>query len=309
MDRVLANTAAALREGIVRGFLANADAIDWARGEVGDDPEDTSILLSELALAANQPPSRILNILGQLAWGADLAAAGRIAVSYLHDRLDAGAVDLDLAIEAIHHLARDGFAPDPWFERGARRFHDDKLPSASSPVDPMSALVGFLVGYRHDAPGAAIEPQPAAHDQFVIALDPSAPELTEAEVSVAWQSWSGRARIRTSAAELTSFANALRDFAGHRTNRISFAPSPGVDGDQLTATVVEYGRARRAAILIEVTATDQPAELHQNGNQLRAAVPTEHALLGDFAADLGELISTGGGVARLRLSARWPHDS
>lgn len=306
---MLANTAAALREGIARGFLSNADAIDWAREEVGDDPDDASILLSELALAANQPPPRILNILGQLAWGADLAAAGRIAVSYLHDRLEAGTVDPDRAIEAIHHLARDGFAPDPWFERGARRFHDDEPPSPEVAADPAAALAQFLAGYRHDAPGAAIEQQPAAHDQFVIALDPSAPALTEAEVSVAWQSWSGHVQIRTSAAELAAFAEALRDFAGHRTSRIAFTPYAGVEGDQLTVTVVEYGRARRAAILIEVAATDQPAELRQDGNRLRATVPTEHALLGDFAADLGELISTGGGIARLRLLARWPHDT
>ncbi|MHB1326793.1 MAG: hypothetical protein ACYC2K_01200 [Gemmatimonadales bacterium] len=306
MDRNLANTAAALREGIIRGFLSNADAIAWADSEVGDDPEEASILLSELALGENQPTPRILNMLGQLAWGADLSVAGRIAASYLHDRLADGLLQSEVVVDAIHYLARDGFAPDPWFERGAQRLHDE-TGSVGPQVD---ALLTFLNPYRHDAPGAEQEPPPATHDQIVIAMDPSAPELSEAEVSVFWQSWSGHARIRTTAAQLAELADSLRDFSGHRADRIVFAPDLGADGDRLTATVIEYGRARRAAVLVEITSTDFPSELGADGgNTLRATVPTEHALLGDFAADLGELISTGGGIARLRLSARWPHDT
>ncbi len=306
MDRNLANTAAALREGIVRGFLSNADAVAWAGEEVGDDPDEASILLSELALAAKQPTARILNMLGQLAWGADLRIAGRIAASYLHDRLADDLVQSEVAVDAIHYLARDGFAPDAWFERGAQRLHDE----TGTTGPQIEALLTFLAPYRDDAPDADQDLPPVMHDQVVIAMDPSAPELSEAEVSVFWQSWSGHARIRTTAAQLTELADSLRDFAGHRADRIAFTPDPGADGDRLTATIIEYGRARRAAVLVEITSTDFPPELGADGgNALRAALPTEHALLGDFAADLGELISTGGGIARLRLSARWPHDA
>ncbi len=307
MDRTLSNTAAALREGIVRGFLSEADAIEWAARELGDDPEDGSILLSELSLAENQPTSRILNMLGQLSWGADLPAAGRIAVSYLHDRLSDSHLRPEVAVDAIHHLARDGFAPDPWFERGAERIHNGE--TAGTAADLTEALLAFLSPYRHDAPDVETEPPAPIHDQFVVAIDPAAPELSEADVALSWQSWSGHGRIRTAPAQLAAFADALRDFAGHRVDRVVFAPDPGADGERLTATIVEYGRARRAAVLVEIRSAERPGDLGADDTLLRIAVPTEHALLGDFAADLGELVSTGEGIARLRLSARWPHDT
>jgi hypothetical protein len=38
-------------------------------------------------------------------------------------------------------------------------------------------------------------------------------------------------------------------------------------------------------------------------------LPTEHELLGVFAADLAETLATGSGVARLRLLRRWPDEA
>ena len=43
-------------------------------------------------------------------------------------------------------------------------------------------------------------------------------------------------------------------------------------------------------------------------SELRLVLPTEHELLGEFAADLGELLATGSGTAGLRLLRRWPGD-
>jgi hypothetical protein len=74
----------------------------------------------------------------------------------------------------------------------------------------------------------------------------------------------------------------------------------------LDLAIAEYGLSRKAAVGIHLAhahsthgGLDWPVEL-------RLQLPTEHGLLGEFGADLAQLLAAGSGQATLRLLPRWP---
>ena len=125
------------------------------------------------------------------------------------------------------------------------------------------------------------------------------------EVRLAWQSWGGVIEVAANRAALAQFASEVRDFASHhRTLASLVAGSPG--STELSLTIAEYGRTRKAAV---GAALAQPTSPHGTLNwpaALKIQVPTEHGLLGEFGADLAQLLAADSGTASLRLLARWP---
>ncbi|HET9274760.1 MAG TPA: hypothetical protein VFN96_01685 [Gemmatimonadales bacterium] len=309
---MIAETADALREGIARGYLAPADAIAWARQQVLEGEDPATPLLGELAIAEHQPLSRILLMLGQLAWGADPERVGRIAAGLLRERLADGRLGVPAVARALYQLMRDGFAPDAEFERSARRF-DEEVAEAErrgAPVVPVGeAMLRFLSGYEagprtRDAEG----PGSGARDHLTLAVDRLGEGRIDATVGVDWGEWSGRARLSLSRDRVAGFASDLRSFAAHEAKLARLERDQGSGQGILELVAREYGRARRASI--EVQLADRPRLLSRRRitSELRLVLPTEHELLGEFAADLGELLATGAGTARLRLLRRWPGD-
>ncbi len=309
---MIAETADALREGIARGYLAAGEAIAWARDEASDGRADLAPLLGELALAEHQSESRILLMLGQLAWGADPERVGRIAAAQLRERLADGRLDPQAVARAIYHLFRDGFAPDTEFEGGARRFTEEfAAPErGGARVEEIAAeMLRFLARYASAlAPDETPAATTAERDHATILVERVAAGRVEASVRLAWQWWSGRIRLTAPLDALEAFATELRDFAAHDTRAVRFQAGGEAGGGRLELLVREYGRARRAALGITLL-EPRLAGRSRRGNELTVVLPTEHELLGEFAADLAETLATGGGVARLRLLRRWPGDS
>jgi hypothetical protein len=308
----ITETADALREGIARGYLSMTDAITWAKGELAEGRGDTVPLLGDLAIGEHQPQSRILLMLGQLAWGADPELVGRIAAGHLRERLADGRLEAPAAARAMYHLFRDGLAPDAEFETGARRFEDEigEAERGGRALTEISTdMLRFLSRYTAEDAG---EPTGADgfvdRDQLTLSVERVVSGRVEASVRLLWQGWSGRIRLAVEQDVLSAFASALRDFAGHESRSVRLEAGDAPPGGRIELLVREYGRARRAALgmtLLEPRRTGRS----RRGNELRVMLPTEHELLGVFAADLAETLATGNGVARLRLLRRWPDEA
>jgi hypothetical protein len=307
----VADTADALREGISRGYLGVRDAIEWARGEVLGERVIADPLVSHLARSGHRPASNILLILTQLAWGADARRVGHIAARHVSDVLLAGRLDARGAAHAIYRLYRDGYAPDGEFERAARRF-DEEVEHAQRtevvPPDLGQRILVFLERYRGEpAAGDELEPAMGPRDQLTLAAEGATADTIELSARIAWRWWTGHVRLSVRRERLSAFATGLRDFSTHHASGAEFDEHDNGEGARLALTVREYGRARRAAVDLRLrdgatpNAGWPPAEL-------RLAVPTEHEFVGDFAADIAEMVATGAGVAQLRLLGRWAGD-
>ena len=308
----LTETADALREGIARGYLSVTDAIDWAKGELAEGRGEAVPLLSDLAIAEHQPQSRILLMLGQLAWGADPEVVGRIAAGHLRERLADGRLEIPAAARAVYDLFRDGLSPDAEFEAGARRFEDEigEAERGGKPhTDIAMEMLRFLSRYTTEDTGSPTGADAFVdRDQLSLSVERVVHGRAEASVRLLWQGWSGRIRLAAERDVLGTFATELRDFAGHESRAVRLEAGEAPPGGRIELLVREYGRARRAALgmtLLEPRRTGRS----RRGNELRVMLPTEHELLGVFAADLAETLATGNGVARLRLLRRWPDEA
>jgi hypothetical protein len=305
----IADVADALREGISRGYLGVPDAVEWAQREAVADHETLDPLVPYLAVSGHRPTSHILLILAQLAWGADAPSVGRIAARQLHGALASGRVNARKAAHALYRLFRDGYAPDPDFERAARRFDDEieRADRANATDDDLPIrLLAFLERYRHDQPTEASASEPAldARDRLTVTADTGATDTLELSAQLTWQGWSGRARLSVARDTLAEFATELRDFAAHHASRVRLDARDAATGSEFGLTVSEFGRARRAAIRVRLADGTGSTEVAPPG-RLEVSVPTEHELVGDFAADIAELVAAGSGVAQLRLLRRW----
>jgi len=309
---MIPETADALREGIARGYLSVADAIAWAQDVLAEGRGEPVPLLGDLAIAEHQPQSRILLMLGQLAWGADPERVGRIAAGHLRERLADGRLEAPAAARAMYHLLRDGLSPDTEFETGARRFEDEieKAERGGIPLPAIATeMLRFLSRYTEDVTDQPGTPEALAdRDQLTLSVERVEDGRVEASVRLQWQGWSGRVRVAAEQELLATFASELRDFAAHESRSVRLEAGDGPGAGRIELLVREYGRARRAALgmtLLEPRLTGRS----RRGNELRVMLPTEHELLGEFAADLAETLATGGGVAQLRLLRRWPGEA
>jgi hypothetical protein len=305
----IADVADALREGLSRGYLGVPDAIEWAQREAVADHESLDPLVPYLAVSGHRPTSHILLILAQLAWGADAPRVGRIAAGQLHDALSSDRLNARSTVHAVYRLFRDGYAPDADFERAARRFDDEieRVDRGDAPADELRGrLLAFLDRYHRDsAPGDAdAEPALDSRDRLTVTADSGASDSLEINAQLTWQGWSGRARLSVARERLAEFATELRDFAAHHTNSVRLDERDKATGSQFELTVAEFGRARRAAVQVRLAHGTRSAEVAPPG-RLEVSVPTEHELVGDFAADIAELVAAGSGVAQLRLLRRW----
>jgi hypothetical protein len=305
-----ADIADALREGISRGYLGVRDAIEWARGEVlAERPRPPDPLVSHLARSGHRPASNILLILTQLAWGADARRVGHISAQHLRNVLLAGRIDPRGAAHAIYRLYRDGYAPDSEFERAAQRF-DEEVEHAQRadavPPDLGSRITAFLDRYSGDPDPSGDEREPATgpRDQLALAAEGATSETIELSARVAWRWWTGHVRLTVNRERLSAFASDLRDFSTHHASGAKLDEGEGGDRARLALAATEYGRARRAAVELHL----RDAEAGWPPAELRLWLPTEHELVGDFAADIAEMVATGAGVAQLRLLSRWAGD-
>lgn len=304
MTASIANDADALREGIARGYLRASEAIEWARLEVIRGEDDRAPLLADLARIDEEATATLLLILGHLAWGAEPERVGRIAAGHLEERLEDGRLEPLVVAQLIYQLVRDGYAPDPSFEAGARRFNDEAQnadPRIPAPPALRTAILAFLAPYRQRTPDGADNAVTDAGDQLTLTVERAVPGGLELAVTVAWHSWSGAIRTRTTREHLAAFAPRVRDFSAHTTPVAVFESGDG----RLRLRIEEQGRARRATVAVEIRGDEHRSRPPE---RLDLVVPTEHALLGDFAADLAELAAVGSGVARLRLIRRWPNE-
>ena len=307
MTSSIANRADAMREGLARGYLSAVEAIEWARLEVIRGEDDHAPLLADLVRVDRDATANILRILGQLAWGAEPERVGRIAAGHLHERLEDGRLDPIAAAALIHQLIRDGYAPDAAFESGARRFGDEtRAIRPGTPLDPAvrAAILEFLANYRFE-PTPEPEPVDDSRDQLTITVEREVADGLELTASLQWQAWSGRVVVRASRENLADFAPALRDFSAHAERSAAFSAGDDAVSGLLRLTIAEQGRVRRAIATIELRGEPHPSRAPE---QLSVVVPTEHALVGEFAADLAELAAVGAGTARLRLVRRWPDE-
>jgi hypothetical protein len=124
-------------------------------------------------------------------------------------------------------------------------------------------------------------------------------------IQVAWQSWSGLMEVTVEPATMAAFATELRDFASHQRLEARLTAGTVAQG-HLELVIAEYGLSRKAAVGIHLAhaypahgGLDWPVEL-------RLQLPTEHGLLGEFGADLAQLLAADSGTATLRLLSRWP---
>ena len=140
---------------------------------------------------------------------------------------------------------------------------------------------------------------------LTITIEEATADLLELLVAVDWQSWSALDRVHASRADLTAFASALRELAAHDRPEVRFATG-GLDKGLLEITVSEYGRARKAALGFHLGHSGEAHGSLDWPSELTVQLPTEHGLLGEFAADLAQLLAADSGVATLRLLRRWP---
>ncbi len=141
----------------------------------------------------------------------------------------------------------------------------------------------------------------------VLTLSIAAADADQIELvlQVAWQSWSALERVAASRTALAGFASDIRAFAAHQRTEVRF-DAGALETGLLEIVVSEYGRTRKAAFGIHL---EQGAESRGSlawPTELRMQLPTEHGLLGEFGADLAQVVATDSGVAALRLLRHWP---
>lgn len=306
MTAPIADEADALREGIARGYLTGTDAIEWARLAVIQGEDDRAPLLADLVRIDDQATASILRILGQLAWGADPENVGRIAAAHLHQRLDDGRLEAFAVAQLIHQLLRDGYAPDAGFEVGVRRFDEEVRiwdPRLPAPPAVRAAILEFLEPYRY--PPEPGEDPDEAIDQVTVTVEREVKGGLELAVAIRWQAWSGAVRTTVSRDSLAEFLPKVREFAAHAATAVRFEAGDGRKLGRVGLTIEEHGRARRAIVGVDLESEKHPARARE---RIQIIVPTEHAFLGDFAADLAQLVAVRSGVATLRLVKRWPDE-
>lgn len=308
MHSSIADTADALREGIARGYLSVRDAIGWAELQVISGQDDTTPLVAELALAGHRLTSHILLILSQLAWGADPQRAGRIAAGHLHERLRDHRLEPRAAAHAMYQLMRDGYAPDAEFESHARRYDEEIERAEQAVADEMQT---FLARYAAESGIDEAEPEPPTdeREQLTLSVERVVDGRVEMHVGVSWQWWSGRVRAVATVESLEGFATQLRDFAAHESRGVRLTVGEGSGSERLGLNIQEYGRARRAALEVQLVERARADQSYRAPSELRVVLPTEHELLGVFAADIAELLAAGFGTARLRILRSWPDDT
>jgi hypothetical protein len=130
-------------------------------------------------------------------------------------------------------------------------------------------------------------------------------DLVELAAQVAWQTWAASDRVVTSRASLAAFASEIRDFAAHHRPEARFEAG-SADSGLLAITVSEYGRTRKAAFGFHLARAGPPRGTLSWPTEFRIQLPTEHGLLGEFGADLAQLVAAEAGSATLRLLRRWP---
>ena len=127
----------------------------------------------------------------------------------------------------------------------------------------------------------------------------------ELVLQIAWQSWSALERVVAPRGALATFASEIRAFASHQRPEIRFAAGTAEAG-LLEVVVSEYGRTRKASVGVHLAQAVEPHGTLTWPTELRMQVPTEHGLLGEFGADLAQVVATDSGTAALRLLRHWP---
>jgi hypothetical protein len=233
---------------------------------------------------------------------------GHLAAQHLRDVLVAGRIDARGAAHAIYRLYRDGYAPDGEFERAAQRFDDEIEHAQRSDVIPSelgTSITAFLDRYRGDPDpdGSEGEPPTGPRDQLTLAAEGATTDTVELSARIAWRWWTGHVRLVTQRDRLSRFASDLRDFAAHHASRATFDQPETDGGALLTLEVREYGRARRAAVDLHLR-DPGTAVPESPPTELRLSLPTEHEFVGDFAADIAEIVATGAGVAQMPVNSQ-----
>lgn len=124
-------------------------------------------------------------------------------------------------------------------------------------------------------------------------------------IQVAWQTWSGLMEVSVAPSTMAAFATEVRDFASHQRLEARLTAGTIAQG-HLELVIAEYGLSRKAAVGVHLAhanpahgGLDWPVEL-------RLQLPTEHGLIGEFGADLAQLLAADSGTATLRLLSKWP---
>jgi hypothetical protein len=138
-------------------------------------------------------------------------------------------------------------------------------------------------------------------------LSIAAADLDQIElvIKVAWQSWSAQERVVASRTALSTFASEIRAFASHQRTEVRF-DAGSLESGLLEIVVAEYGRTRKAAFGVHLALAGELRGTLSWPTDLRMQLPTEHGLLGEFGADLAQVVATDTGLAALRLLRHWP---
>jgi len=144
-----------------------------------------------------------------------------------------------------------------------------------------------------------------ARNVVTLSIVAATDDIVELAAQVAWQSWAAADRVMTSRSGLAAFASEIRDFAAHQRPEVRFEAGSS-DAGFLAITVSEYGRTRKAAFGFHLARPGAARGTLSWPTELRLQLPTEHGLLGEFGADLAQLVAADAGTATLRLLRRWP---
>ena len=127
----------------------------------------------------------------------------------------------------------------------------------------------------------------------------------ELGLKVSWQSWAAQERVVAIRGTLATFASEIRAFASHRRTEVRFEAG-SLDSGLVEIVVAEYGRTRKAALGVHLALAGDSRGVLTWPTELRMQLPTEHGLLGEFGADLAQVVATDSGFAALRLLRHWP---
>jgi hypothetical protein len=130
-------------------------------------------------------------------------------------------------------------------------------------------------------------------------------DLIELVLKFSWQSWAAQERVAASRSALSTFASEIRAFAAHQRTEVRFEAG-SLETGLLELVVAEYGRTRKAAFGAHLALAGDARGVLSWPTELRMQLPTEHGLLGEFGADLAQVVATDSGVAALRLLRHWP---
>jgi hypothetical protein len=161
MTNTVRNQAAALRIGLLAGYVAPAEVVAWADRLVASDTGRAVPALFDISLSAGHSAADTVSLLTPLAAGAEPRAVGRAVASLIHRRLAARDMDAASAARALYLTMLEGYSPDSDFESRVYAFDDGidlALRGIHGTVDGVAReMLGFLARYMEastDSPTA-----------------------------------------------------------------------------------------------------------------------------------------------------------